>query len=363
MFMDPSLSASGRQACATCHDPSRAYAPNNDLSVQPGGPHMDRIGTRAAPSLRYVYNIPPFSEHFFDDEDSDGADQGPTGGHTLDGRVQSFHDQVAIPLTAPHEMANENPEAVVARVKAAPYADEFRKTFGTAIFDDPKRAFVAIQMAFEAFEETPEEFYPYSSKFDAVMRGKARFTPAEARGFALFNDPHKGNCALCHISRISSKGVLPSFTDWGYIALGVPRNDKLPANADPDFHDMGLCGPDRTDLKDKAEYCGMFRAPSLRNVATRRAFFHNGAVHSLADAVRFYAERDTRPEKWYPRDAQGRVQKFNDLPERYRNNVNMEPPFGGKPGDKPALTEADIRDIVAFLETLTDGYEAPAKKK
>jgi cytochrome c peroxidase len=366
MFRDPTLSASGKQACATCHDSAHAYAPDNALSVQLGGPDMQRSGVRAAPSLRYINSVPPFAEHFSDDEDGDGSDQGPTGGHTWDGRAQSVHDQVKIPLLSPIEMANESPAAVVAHVKAAAYADEFRQAFGADIFRDPQRAFVAVQAALEAYLETPAEFYPYSSKFDAVMRKQAEFTPAEARGFSLFNDPNKANCARCHISKISSKGTLPLFTDWGHIALGVPRNAKLPVNANPDFYEMGLCGPERTDLKDKAEYCGLFRTPSLRNVATRKTFFHNGAVHSLTEAVRFYAERDTHPEKWYPRDASGSIRKFDDLPVRYQDNVDMEAPFGRKPGDPNVLSEREIRDIVSFLGTLTDGYRlkksAPSKQ-
>ena len=56
-------------------------------------------------------------------------------------------------------------------------------------------------------------------------------------------------------------------------------------------------------------------------------------------------------------DAAGRVQKFDDLPESYRDNVNMEPPFGGRPGDPPTLSASEIDDVVAFLNTLTDGYE------
>jgi cytochrome c peroxidase len=92
--------------------------------------------------------------------------------------------------------------------------------------------------------------------------------------------------------------------------------------------------------------------PTLRNVATRQTFFHNGVVHSLREAVAFYVQRDTSPEKWYPHG------KFDDLPARYQANVEMEPPFGRRPGDPPALTEAEIDDVVAFLQTLTDGFDA-----
>ena len=125
----------------------------------------------------------------------------------------------------------------------------------------------------------------------------------------------------------------------------------------PAYFDLGLCGPLRTDLRDRPDFCGRFRTPTLRNVAARQSFFHNGAVHDVAEAVRFYATRDTNPAHWYGREgrsAGGAPRAFDDLPERYRGNVESGPPFGGKRGSKPALSERDIADIVAFLGTLTD---------
>src|SRR5262249_16811761 len=124
------------------------------------------------------------------------------------------------------------------------------------------------------------------SLYDDYLRGKAKLSPAAARGLAIFEDPARGNCASCHPSR-SASGGLPSFTDFGFVALGVPRNRALPATP----QDLGLCGPFRTDLADREEYCGRFRTPSLRNVARRRRFFHDGAYATLDDAVRFYATR------------------------------------------------------------------------
>ncbi|HEV7822871.1 MAG TPA: cytochrome-c peroxidase, partial [Burkholderiales bacterium] len=211
--------------------------------------------------------------------------------------------------------------------------------------------------AFEVFEQSAADFYPYSSKYDAFLAGKATLTDAERHGLELFNDETKGNCASCHISQRSPDGAPPQFTDFGLIALGVPRNRTLSVNGNPRFYDLGACGPQRTDLTDKPQYCGLFKTPTLRNVALRQSFFHNGVMHSLDDAVRFYVERDTRPQNWYSRDSRGRVQQFDDLPPAYRANVNVEAPFGGQPGDSPALSEAEIRDVVAFLKTLTDGYQ------
>jgi len=210
-------------------------------------------------------------------------------------------------------------------------------------------------MALEAYQQSPTEFYPYSSKYDAWLRRGTSLSPQELRGLAAFNDPGKGNCARCHPSAMR-KGALPQFTDFGFAAIGVPRNASIPANADPGYHDLGLCGPLRTDLKDRHEYCGLFRTPSLRNVAMRPVFFHNGVLHSLSDVVRFYAERDTSPQKWYPRGSDGSTLKFDDLPPAYAANLDRQAPFARHPGEPPAMSEDDIQDIVVFLQALSDGY-------
>ncbi len=138
----------------------------------------------------------------------------------------------------------------------------------------------------------------------------------------------------------------------------MPRNRRLGVNRDPQYYDLGLCGPLRRDLADKREYCGMFRTPSLRNVATRHVFFHNGVYHRLIDVLDFYAARDTDPKRFYPRGADGKLQKFDDLPPAYQANVEHGAPFDRHAGDAPALAPEDVADLLAFLETLTDGYTA-----
>jgi cytochrome c peroxidase len=355
LFFDRTLSASGKGACAGCHDPRRAFGPPNDSPVQLGGQDGRHWGVRAVPSLMYTQNIPPFTEHYFDDEGDDSIDQGAAGGRTWDGRAQSAHDQARLPLFSPFEMANSDADAVVAKVERSAYASKFRETFGDRVFEDEALAFKGVLMALETFQQSPAEFYPYSSKYDAWLRHETSLSDGEMRGLAAFNNPGKGNCARCHPSAMR-QGAFPQFTDFGYAAIGVPRNRAIPANADAKYHDLGLCGPLRTDLTDRKEYCGLFRTPSLRNVAIRRVFFHNGVFHRLEDVVRFYAERDTQPQKWYPVGRDGVVMKFDDLPAPYRDNIDRQVPFDRHPGDQPALSEADIQNIVAFLNTLTDGY-------
>ncbi|RQR59398.1 cytochrome-c peroxidase [Burkholderia sp. Bp9125] len=358
LFFDPSLSGSGKLACASCHSAEHAFGPPNALDVQLGGDDMHRPGFRAVPSLKYLRGIPPFSEHFHDspDEGDESVDAGPTGGLTWDGRVDTRDAQARIPLTSPFEMSS-SPAKVARAVRAAPYADAFRRAFGETVLADDKATFDAVLRALDAFQQQPALFDPYTSKYDAYLAGKTQLTPAELRGLKLFNDEQKGNCASCHLSQRTLEGGPPQFSDFGLIAIGVPRNRALPVNRDPRFHDLGACGPERTDLKGRDEFCGLFRTPSLRNVATRKTFFHNGVYHTLEDVMRFYVERDIHPEKFYP-VVHGKVQKFDDLPQRYWTNINREPPFDRKPGDQPALNAAEIKDVIAFLGTLTDGYQA-----
>ena len=359
LFFDPALSASGRMACASCHDPAHAWGPANHRSVQLGGPKQDLPGLRAVPSLKYHQAIPQFQEHYFDNDGNDSEDQGPAGGLGWDGRADSAHEQAAAPLLSSFEMANASQAAVVAKLQASRDAGAMREAFGPHVFDDPARAWNALVLALEVFQQSPADFYPYDSKYDAFLRGRATLSPAETRGLAAFNDARRGNCASCHVSAIK-RGAFPNFTDFGLIAIGVPRNRDIPANADAGYLDLGACGPLRTDLKGRDEYCGRFRTPSLRNVALRGVFFHNGAYKSLDEAVRFYALRDSAPQRIY---GAGPARRFDDLPRKYQPNLNQDAPFGAKPGGKPSLTEAEIADVVAFLKTLTDGYVPGADKR
>ncbi len=358
LFFDRSLSASGRLACATCHDPHYAYGPPPHKALALGGPRMDLPGSRAVPSLRYLERAPAFSERTVL---KDGG-VGPAGGLTWDGRAASLHEQARIPLLAPNEMANADPAAVVRKLERAPYAPAFRKLYGADVFRRPEFAFEQALLALEAFEHTPSEFYPYSSKYDAYLRGEATLSEQERRGLEVFNHPDRGNCANCH-SSASAQGAPPLFTDFEFDNIGAPRNARLAVNADPHYYDMGLCGPARTDLADHSKYCGMFRTPTLRNVALRDAFFHNGVFGSLREVLQFYQQRDDLPWKWYPRNADGTIDKVNDLPAALRRTLDVDPPFMGREGGQTgAISDDDIEDLIAFLETLTDGYSPPARQ-
>src|SRR5580704_11380004 len=239
LFADPSLSVSGRMACTTCHDPDHAFGPPNALPVQFGGADMHQPGQRAVPSLKYLQAVPQFTEHYYESEDEgdDSIDNGPTGGLTWDGRVDRGRDQARIPLLSPFEMANTDAAAVIENVRGGARAAALRKIAGPKIFDDPEKAFAIVAEALEVYQENFREFYPYTSKYDAYLSGGATLTGQEMRGLSLFNDPAKGNCGNCHRSARGRDGTPPQFTDYGLIAIGVPRNGAIPANADANFFD------------------------------------------------------------------------------------------------------------------------------
>jgi len=390
IFADTALSASGRQSCASCHVSSSAFAEDASAGgvdhgspVPLGGPGMDRAGFRNTPSLMYTSLTPAF--HF-------DADGGPNGGFFRDGRAATLADQAVMPFTSSFEMANADAAEVVDRLKTRPYLAEFVALYGGAVLDDPRTALARMGSALASFESEEPSFHPFSSKFDAYQRGQAPLTAQELRGMALFNNATKGNCSACHPSASANASTPPMFTDFSYDNLGVPRNPLIPGNtaAAPAYtpanstdgvqayYDLGVCGPFRDGTAKLSAACGQFKVPTLRNIAVTAPYFHNGRFTTLKDAIGFYVRRDTSPEEWYPTAADGSVTKFDDLPAAYGGqfivkagvvgsdagyvgNVNTaEIPYNRAIGDTPALSPDEIDDVIAFLCTLTDGFD-PAR--
>ncbi len=383
IFFDPSLSASGRQSCASCHRPDHAYGPDNAQPVQLGGPHMTTPGYRAPPSLAYLYRQANFSIGP-DANDLDiapdlavlasqakgvaraqksasaapaTAAMVPQGGFFWDGRADTLQDQALGPMLNPAEMANANEADVARKLLRAPYIGQFKALFGANIVNNPDLLIAEAMSAVARYQFDDQSFHRFTSKYDYWLEGRTRLTRAELHGMRLFNDSTKANCAGCHLSQPTRDGLPPLFTDTQYEALGVPRNAAIPANKDPKYFDLGLCGPFRRDLAQQTQYCGMFLTPTLRNVGTRHVFFHNGVYHDLKQVMDFYNLRNISPERIYPRDASGKVAQFDDIPAQYRKNVDFQDaPFDRKRGDQFAMSDRDIRDIIAFMNTLTDGY-------
>jgi cytochrome c peroxidase len=414
LFSDKTLSVSGQQSCATCHVASRAFtadpATDHGLPVPLGGPNMDLPGFRNTPSLVYASLTPKF---FLDS----GT---PTGGFFRDGRSSSLDQQAQQPFITPFEMANQNAAEVVSRLQSSPDSlQAFVAAYGSQVLSDPDTALADMGLAIAAFETEDPSFHPFSSKFDYWLAGQATLTAEEQDGLALFNNPGKGNCTACHPSQRQSYSEHPLFTDFTYDNIGVPRNWSIPANAtnpvspisgaslaaympsgptnvpadaEYTYYDMGLCGPFKTPASDPnprpsffdiTTLCGLFKVPTLRNVAITAPYFHNGNFSNLHQVVEWYVTRDINnntgnnpapvaagadgnpyfPVGTFYLNADGTpdLYQYNDLPVDFDANVNIAevpytpPTFSG--GQAPTLTATEIDAVVAFLCTLTDGYD------
>jgi cytochrome c peroxidase len=347
IFFDARLSDPEGTSCASCHDPKTAFAGNHGSSNGVAlGSRPDHFAKRNTPSVLYLQFVRKFHLHWEEDAPQVGA----YAGFFWDGRVDSLVELAKQPLLNPDEMNGGNAGRVAATIAAGSYAEDFRKEFGTNALNDPDATLKALGEALDAYLLSPE-MSPFSSRYDDYVRGKEPLTPLETLGLNLFKDPAKGACSGCH--KLNDRSPDPKnslFTDFEFDAVGAPRNRALPATRDPSYFDLGLCERADADYKAKtAEFCGKFRTPSLRNVAVRERFMHNGVFANLRDVVAFYATRDTNPERWYKSGS------FDDIPATYRDNVNVEkPPYNRRRGGTPALDGHEIDAVVAFLQTLTD---------
>jgi cytochrome c peroxidase len=322
LFFDARLSEPQGISCASCHAPSTAFADPGNAVVSRGS-RQDVIGSRNTPSISYAMYTPAL--HY------NAIDSTHVGGLFWDGRANSLHEQAREPLFDAREMNNEAVHDLVLKVKGAGYYDELVSLYGPLDGDDGLLHHLLDAIA--AFERSAE-VNPFSSKFDAYLRGEVSLDPLEAEGMALFKDTARAQCASCHTMEPDPVHGRVLFTDHTYDNIGVPRR---PNGVDPDasttvgeLADVGL-----EATTGMAGARGQFRVPTLRNVAVTAPYFHNGSFSTLEEVVHFYNARDVDPTIGAP-----------EVPF----NVN-----GDELGDLK-LTEAEEEAIVAFLRTLTDGY-------
>lgn len=329
LYFDASLSEPAGQSCASCHLPSAGFAdPDSELPVS-RGVSPAHFGNRNTPTAAYAAFAPEF--HF---DEKEGL---YFGGLFHDGRAATLEAQAKGPFLNPLEMGNADAAMVVAKVAQADYAPLFKQLYGENAFADTGTAYDQIAEAIAAFERS-KLFSPFSSKYDAYLEGKAQLSESEKRGLELFNDEKKGNCAACHPSEKSEDGSHPLFTDYSYDNIGVPKLKESPFyHVDARFNpegdkvvDLGLGA-----IVKKTEENGKFKVPTLRNVALTAPYMHNGAFKSLEEVVEFYNSRD-KSAKW-------------GKPE-VAENVNKDELSDLK------LSAQEVRDIVVFMKTLSDGY-------
>ena len=347
------ISSPDNMSCADCHDPDVGFTGpvagiNAHGAVYPGAVPQ-RFGNRKPPTAAYATSSPVLY--------IDAAEGIFVGGNFWDGRATGLTlgspaaEQALGPFLNPVEQNNPSKKAVLEQVAKSKYAGLWEEVWGEPISVETPPAievnYERIGLAIAEFEASAE-VNQFSSKFDMVEAGLTAFTEKELEGRALFNG--KAMCSLCH-----PEGL---FTDFTYDNLGVPKNpenpfydmdqvfldDGSPINPDGDsWIDLGLGGfldtqPMWQHLA--AENYGKHKVPTLRNVAKAnseefpKAYMHNGVFKSLKEVVHFYNTRDV--EDWPP----------PEVPQ----NVNTDE-LGNL-----GLTKKEENALVAFMETLSDGY-------
>jgi cytochrome c peroxidase len=356
IFFDEDLSLNSNQSCASCHGPDVGFTgPQSDVNAHGAvyeGSIAGAFGNRKPPSAAYVAMSPVLHQ------DRKGT---WIGGAFWDGRATGSTlgsptaEQAQGPFLNPREQALPNSASVVERVCAAAYGVTFRLVWGEDACDDPGSPLAYEQVARSiAAYEASAEVNPFSSKYDLSFGRGARLTPLERRGMGLFNG--KGGCRACHPD---GKGGL--FTDYSYDNLGVPKNPENPVYTyDPTFVDEGL-GATLKNLDYPADVytpeLGKQKVPTLRNVAlapstsTVKAYMHNGYFKSLEQVVHFYNTRDVLPTCPSAYSATAAMAADCWPAPEVPETVNHEElgNLGLSPEDEAA--------IVAFLETLSDGYD------
>ncbi len=334
LFFDTNLSTPAGQSCASCHDPATGFADPNVDSSNPvsEGAVAGRFGNRNAPTAAYTSLVPDFSVNTAGEF---------IGGQFIDGRVLNLIEQAKQPFLNPLEMNNPDTATVIQAVRNSNYADLFEQVYGTSSLNNTDTAYDQVADAIAVFEQS-DELNTFTSKFDYFFDGQVQLTEQERNGFVLFDG--KGQCFACH-----ELGQQKLFTNHTYSNLGVPKNPdnsfySMPPEFNPDgtmFIDLGL-GANPIVLSSSEN--GKFRVPILRNVALTAPYMHNGVFQTLEQVVDFYNTRDVLPV------CPGNEPNCWPAPEV---SENIDTHFIGDLG----LTPTEVNDIVAFLNTLTDGYE------
>jgi cytochrome c peroxidase len=407
LFMDEGLSNPSGMACSTCHNPETGFSypvsETNQATGEVPGAYGGRYGNRKPPTTSYARFIPQGPPTF------DPQQNAYVGGLFYDGRAANLADQAQGPLQNPNEMNNlvhnvGSPALVVSEVENGPNADLFKLAYGPNAFNQPTdQIFQQIVQAIAAWENTPD-LSPFSSKYDLYVMGKTTLTAAELDGFRLFTGTYNGRpngipyvknaeCSSCH-ALAPAPGQPDLFTNWHYFNIGVPRNGNNPyykqtnATTDPvgynplgeNYVDLGLADflyPDGGLVNgDPLAIKGTFKVPTVRNVDNRpeptfvKDYGHNGVFKSLPQLVHFYNTRNltTVPgevidfTKEYP---YGGLKGRPLWPEpEVPSPLTLVNPAGHATGPgrhlgNLGLTPQQEADLVAFLQTLSDGYFTP----
>ncbi len=297
IFFDENLSDNGKMSCATCHLPEKGFADGEAKSLSNA---EGKTVLRNSPSL---YNA-VFAKRFFYD-------------------MRAFYlEQQAEHVIYNSDEFNTSYESIIKKLKTKPdYKKAFRKAFKNGDIDK--------QNFSKALSSYVSSLYSFDSDFDRFMRNEKEISDDAKKGFNLFMG--KANCATCHFAPHFSGLVPPFFNENESEVLGVT---KKPIKISPLEIDSDQ-GRIKSNVKkeDSWIYENSFKTMTVRNIALTKPYFHNGAFNTLEEVLDFYNEGGGE-----------------GLGLKIKNQT--------LPADKLNLTETEIKQIIAFLNSLTDVSKA-----
>ena len=360
LFFDTSLSRFGNQACASCHDPGRAFADQRSMTVGSGasiGSDGSSTGHRNAPSLTYVAATPAFTLNDTTQTSPPAQNRSRVaatakaadtirGGFFWDGREPTLENQVLTPFVNAREMGLQDLSELVERVAGSErYQPYLGDVTGDAVSPAHMSGLIAKSLATYLRSDT---FNSYDSRYDRFVRGEITATAQEMAGMGLFFSPGFTNCATCHQSSTSAYATNELFSNHRYENIGTPINqDLLTLNGmGTDFRDPGLAAnPALAAGFDPSDINARFKVPSLRNVAVTAPYMHNGVFSELDTVLRFY-------NHYNETGASGQINPETGQPWTEANNPD------GVATDKLRvgfpLSERQLAALSAFLRMLTD---------
>lgn len=360
LFFDTSLSRHGNQACASCHDPGRAFADPRSLTTGVGasiGSDGSSIGHRNAPSLTYIATTPALTLNDATPTAVAPQYRTPTtvttrpadsirGGFFWDGREATLESQVLSPFVNDREMALADLTELAQRVAVNA---RYQSYLGISEFTAGQEAHVLASIADSLSTYLRSAvFNSYDSRYDRFLRGEINASATEMAGMGLFFSPGFTNCATCHQAGGTAYAPNEPFTNHRYENIGTPINRTLLTRngMGEDFRDAGLAlNPALGDTFDADDINGRFKVPGLRNVAVTAPYMHNGAFSELDTVMRFYNHYNETGHS-------GRINPETGQPWAASNNpdgIATDKLRGSFP-----LSDRQLSALSAFLRMLTD---------
>ncbi len=356
LFFDTRLSDPPKQSCASCHSPISGFAdPRSELPVSSGAV-PGRYGSRNAPSAAYAAFSPAL---YYNPNPPMMMMEGMyIGGQFWDGRANSLEEQAMAPFLNQLEMHNKNKTAVISRVRTSDYASLFKQVFGNNSLNNADSAYVLVAAAIAEYERS-SEVCSFTSKYDAYLARRATLTSHEDNGRRLFSS--RAMCKNCHWMTTNNPSGKQLFTSYGYQNLGIPKNldnpfYQLPQHLNPlgfNYTDYGIGA-----ILGLPDQMGRFKIPTLRNVAMSAPYTHNGYFDSIIDVVHYINTRDVGdwPVPEVDVNVHGRGMGGGGMGGGGMGGGGMGGGGGMMRVGNLGLTPQEEEDIVAFLNTLTDGY-------